>query len=328
MTEVLRKLGLYLQGPYAYHAPSSLDTRSLAVETAPLGRYYIDQTIPLNFGHWPTFDDHGIPWRQNRDGSGFFHNYTTIGGYALAHVDMYLLTGEQHHLDEVVKNCDYALATVDRSNEVWRLRKEENPGQGHIGGVSSIDHGVWMSLLCRAWQVTRRDEYLDTAVKLGALMDVPVSEDGALGYMDVGGKLPWYEEETTSDFKILNGMIYALWGLLDTAIVANDTRANEQWEAGVNSVATALPLFDAGYWSWYGVSESLPAYIASMKYHSLHIVQLDILAGQADYSTIKRYAAQFTEHARRPVNRLRAGTKMAMTKSQGMERYRSETAQA
>ena len=150
MAEILRKLGLYFQDTYAYHVPSSLDTRPLTVETEPLGRYYMDETILLNFGHWSSFDEHGIPWRQSRDGSGFLHNYSTIACYALAHVDMYLLNGEQHHLDEVVKCCDYALVTVDRSNEVWRLKKEEIPTQGHSGRVSSIDHGLWMSVLCRA----------------------------------------------------------------------------------------------------------------------------------------------------------------------------------
>lgn len=322
VAEVRRKVGLYFKGLHAYHAPTDLDPRRLAVETRPLGRYYIDETIPLQFGHWSTFDEQGIPWRQNRESSGFVHNFSTIASYAQARLDMYLLNEEQNDLGEVINCCDYVLSTIDRSDTVWRLKKEELPAQGHKGRVSSIDHGQWMSVLCRAWQLTDRDEYLDTAVNLGALMDVPLADGGVLGYVEAGERLPWYEEETISNFHILNGMICALWGLYDTAIVANDTRANEQWEAGVESVVKALPLFDCGYWSWYGISETLPDYIASMKYHSLHVVQLNVLAEQADDSTIKRYASQFAEYADRPANRLRAGTRMVMAKGRGMDRYR------
>ncbi len=322
MVEVLRKVGLYFRSPRAYHAPSASDPRPLAVATGPLGRYYIDETMLLDFGHWSTFDENGIPLRLSRDGSAYLHKYSTIASYALAHADMYLLTGDTHHVDELVKVCDYVLATVDRSGGAWTLRREEASTGAHTGSVSAINHGQWMSALCRAWQVTDHDEYLDAAAKLVGMMTVPLSAGGVLGHIGTDERLPWYEEEAVSNFHILNGMICTLWGLLDTATVADDPGAKERWETGVDSMTRALPLFDAGYWSWYGISEQLPDYIASMEYHGLHICQLEILADQTDDPTIRQYATRFNDYAGRPLNRLAAGAKIAIMKSRGLERYR------
>ena len=145
--------------------------------------------------------------------------------------------------------------------------------------------------------------------------EVPVEDDGVMGVVEPGN-VHWYEEYPGNPLypHVLNGMIAALWGLRDLFVLNADARAKKLFDAGVDSIARALPRFDTGYWSLYSLAGSRGAYLASMKYHAVHITQLRILAAQTGRAELQATADRFVGYARNPLNRIHAAAAFAGAK--------------
>jgi heparosan-N-sulfate-glucuronate 5-epimerase len=316
MSEVLPKLALYFRGAGAYWELSGREENSV-VDAGPLGRYPLNLVPRLRNGHFTEWDAEGLPVRIGADGRTGIHNYTTLCCFALAHWQSYLGRGDVAHLEKFLRVADYIVRTADRNGKVVRLRVER-PGQGHVGEVSSIVQGEAISVLCRAWYVTKRPEYLETAGGCAELFDVAVEDDGVVGQI-TARKVPWYEEYPTIRplRHVLNGMIYSVWGLRELGVVSRSSRAMQFFATGVNSVAEALPFFDNGFWSLYSLPETGRPYVASMMYHSLHVCQLKALGQQTARSEFLQYAERFEKYSRNALCRLGAAASMVRAKLSG-----------
>ena len=172
-----------------------------------------------------------------------------------------------------------------------------------------------MSVLCRAWQVTKELGYLETAIGCLGPFYRSTEEHGVLGRISTL-RVPWYEEwPQTRCTHVLNGMIYALCGLHDLVVVADHAPARALFEAGVESLVRAIPLFDSGYWSWYHLPEDRsPYYPASMMYQAMHFCQLTTLAQQTGREEFREYASRFGDYMRSRVCRLCAAVGLAKAK--------------
>jgi hypothetical protein len=97
-----------------------------------------------------------------------------------------------------------------------------------------------------------------------------------------GPVLQEYPTEPASH--VLNGWIFALWGLYDFACVG-DRRAASEFDAGVRALEQRLRLYDvAGRWSRYDLYPHPLAHVASPFYHRLHVAQLEAMNVLADGS--------------------------------------------
>lgn len=303
--EWLPKLGLYLRKPDAYWQLSD-EQASLAVDAGPLGRYPLNLTPRLASGHFTLFDEAGLPVRIGPDKKTPLHNYTTICCFALAHWDLYLTNGDANHLEKFLRSADYVSRTAERQGQIVRLRAEK-AGCGHVGEVSAIVQGEGISVLCRAWHVTHDPKYLEMAIGCAEPFVLPLCADGVVTRV-TGLNVPWYEEYTTSlRFRhVLNGMVYALWGLRELAIASGSSRAKEMFDVGIESVLKALPCYDAGFWSLYALPEKGPRYVASILYHNLHICQLKALHSQTGQTEFLKQALHFEAYSRSVTCRLHA----------------------
>jgi heparosan-N-sulfate-glucuronate 5-epimerase len=313
MDERLAKFGLYFREPQAYWKLS--DNRiGLAVDPGPLGRYPLNLAPRLTAGHFTDYDQAGLPVRRATGKNTFLHNYTTICCFALAHWDNYLTSGDSKHFEGFLSAADYIVRTADRRGKIIRLRAEI-PGGGHTGGVSSIVQGEAISVLCRAWQATQQSHYLETAIGCIEPFDLPIAEDGVLGYVSAL-KLPWYEEYPLPRplRHVLNGMIYSVWGLRELAIISSLPRTKELFDRGVDSLHRALPSFDNGFWSLYSLPEEGRPYVASMMYHSLHICQLTALGFQTARVEFSEQALRFDKYSRSAFSRFFAASWMIRAK--------------
>jgi hypothetical protein len=138
--------------------------------------------------------------------------------------------------------------------------------------VSGITQGQGASLLVRLHQQTG-DEDLARAARLAlAPLSVPQADGGVCG--DLGG-LPWPEEYPTSpQSHVLNGAIFALWGMRDVAVGLDCAESRGHFDRGIDSLAANLHRYDTGSWSLYSLFPHPIHNRASSFYHDLHVRQL------------------------------------------------------
>ena len=79
---------------------------------------------------------------------------------------------------------------------------------------------------------------------------------------------------------ILNGHIFALWGLLELGSVCDEPWIGELARAATDTLRRRLPFYDAGYWSYYSLLGARSGFrsVALLKYHAFHIAQLRVTA--------------------------------------------------
>ena len=74
---------------------------------------------------------------------------------------------------------------------------------------------------------------------------------------------------------VLNGGLFAVWGLYDAAVGLGDARARSEFEACARTFAANAHRWDTGRWSRYDLfPHPFLVNVASLAYHALHTNQL------------------------------------------------------
>lgn len=182
--------------------------------------------------------------------------------------------------------------TLNKDKSKYSQADEISPGW-----YSGMGQGHAMSVLTRAFRVSKDEKYLTAAVKAIDLFELPTSEGGVVArFMETG--LIWYEEYPTrpSSF-ILNGFMYSLmgvydlWSTLETEsqnFESEKERAKKIFDTGITSLKTLLLLYDTGSGSVYDLRHftmSTAPKIARWDYHSTHINLLYTLSTIVDDQT-------------------------------------------
>jgi hypothetical protein len=97
---------------------------------------------------------------------------------------------------------------------------------------------------------------------------------------------------------ILNGFIWASWGVYDYYLARGDPRAQKLFDDAMHTLAANLHAYDVGFWSLYEQSGTWLKMLASPFYHHLHIVQLEILYRLTGENIFKKYASQWDTYRR------------------------------
>jgi hypothetical protein len=148
-------------------------------------------------------------------------------------------------------------------------------------------------------------KYLQAAERAFATLTKPVSEGGVL-FEDNENNL-WIEEYLVSPpTHILNGFMWALWGVLDFWCARADESAKEIFDRGVKTLLHNLRRYDTGYWSLYEQSGTRLKMLASPFYHRLHIVQLQVMAKLTGDRAFAEVAERWENYAGQRANRTRA----------------------
>jgi heparosan-N-sulfate-glucuronate 5-epimerase len=84
------------------------------------------------------------------------------------------------------------------------------------------------------------------------------------------------EAPTVPSSRVLNGWIYALWGLWDVAVGLGSSEARVLFDESLKALQASLADYDTGWWSryslWAGGRD-----LAKPFYHRIHVVQLEAL---------------------------------------------------
>jgi heparosan-N-sulfate-glucuronate 5-epimerase len=138
---------------------------------------------------------------------------------------------------------------------------------------SAMAQGEAASLLIRAAGSLDRPDLAQAAERAASPLLSPTSP--LVAVTDEGPVLQEYP--THPPAHVLNGWIFALWGLYDiaTAGYGLSADAGEAFSDGVDALAARLPLYDTGWnWSRYDLFPHRIVHVTSPFYHRLHVEQL------------------------------------------------------
>jgi hypothetical protein len=170
---------------------------------------------------------------------------------------------------------------------------------------SALAQGQGISLLVRAHKESGDARYLDAARQAFASFQQPIDK-GGVAFTDESGDL-WFEEYIVSPpTHILNGFIWALWGVYDYFLATRDSSAQELFSRGVRTLLHNLDRYDLGFWSLYEQSGTRLPMVASRFYHQLHIVQLRVMHRLTGEEAFARVADRWENYARSRTKRTRA----------------------
>src|SRR5947208_48969 len=94
-------------------------------------------------------------------------------------------------------------------------------------------------------------------------------EEGGVTCLDTNG-FTWFEESIVDPpTHILNGFIWAMWGLHDYALHTGSPEAQRLFEDSTKTLQANLRKFDCGFWSLYEQSGTRMKMLASPFYHRL-----------------------------------------------------------
>jgi hypothetical protein len=263
------------------------------------GPYYM--TFSKKADYKGPFDDAGIPLIDYKGNIGLQYNPIAIAQYGLAHYNIFEKNNSQKSLSIFIKQADWLVNNLE-SNEKglrvwmhhfdWEYREVlKNPW------YSALAQGQGISVLVRAYNLTQDIRYMEAADEAFQSL-VTLIQDGGVQYHDKQGNV-WLEEYIVAPpSHILNGFIWALWGVYDYWIMTQDSEARKLYDDCIETLKINLSRYDLGFWSLYELSDLVIKDIASSFYHSLHIVQLDIMYRLTKEAIFQDYMKKWIRYKR------------------------------
>jgi len=235
-----------------------------------------------------------------RGAVGKRHNPIAIAQWGLGNFNLHRRTRAADRRERFLRAADWLVANLspnDRGVPVWKHEFDwEYRDLLRAGWYSALAQGQGISLLCRAYRETSRDVYRETAKRAFRSLTLPV-EEGGVQIRD-GRDGAWLEETIVDPpTHILNGFLWALWGVKDYAAACGGTDARDLLAACTRTVLRRVADYDCGYWSLYEQSGTRMKMLASPFYHRLHVSQLRITARLLDQPELDLWADRWTEYA-------------------------------
>lgn len=234
------------------------------------------------------FDDAGIPVLDYRGAIGPQYNPIAIAQYGLGCWNRWCAQGDRLALDHANRAGEWLAAHLELNRQgkrVWLhhfdweyFQRLKAPWQ------SGLAQGQGISLLLRLADSPEigKPGYREAAEAAFDALAAPIAEGGCL-LTDAAGDV-WLEEYLTDPpTHILNGFLWALWGVWDlmqapTVAAPVRERALTLWEASLQTLEKNMARFDIGYWSAYDVAPLRMRNPASAFYHKLHLAQVEAMA--------------------------------------------------
>lgn len=319
--------------PRAFDSTSENAPRSICEEgdSLPRGRvglgpYYMLFREKADYAG--PYDNDGIPVLDYRGAIGQQYNPIAIAQWGLANGNIFFASGDESRRERSLKAANWLVSNLEQNaHDVWVWNHHfdwEYRDRLKAPWYSGLAQGQGISLLLRAHAMTEEEKYLETAERAFVPLTKRVADGGVL-FDDEQQSLVnknlaaksssdhsasrdlWIEEYIVDPpTHILNGFIWALWGVFDYWLARGDAKAGQLWDRGVESLIANLGRYDAGYWSLYEQSGTRLQMLASPFYHRLHIVQLRVMAKLTGEAKFTGFAERWEGYEDRRLNRTRA----------------------
>lgn len=270
-----------------------------------LGPYYM--TFAQKADYAGRYDAYGIPMLDYRGRIRLQYNPIAIAQYGLGNYNRYVDDGSPQRRQKFLNASNWLVSNLEQnSHAVWVWNHHFNweyRDTLKAPWYSGLAQGQGVSLLVRAHRDTGDSTYLYAARRAFQSLLRSTSEGGVL-YTDSRGDL-WIEEYLVNPpTHILNGLIWALWGVHDYFLATAEADASDLFHKVVQTLVRNLEAYDAGFWSLYEQSGTRLKMLASPFYHRLHIVQLAVLHQLTGLNIFADYAERWKAYAASPVKRV------------------------
>lgn len=255
------------------------------------------------------FDATGIPLLDYGGQIGPQHNPIAISQYGLGNYNRWAAGGSEQRKRKFLACAEWLVANLELgrgSLSVWQHHFDWRYSQIlRAPWHSGLAQGQGVSLLLRAHAVTKDERFSGAAAEAMRSLMAPVDEGGTLWTWPDGGV--WIEEYIVDPpTHILNGNVWALWGIWDFMLATGDEAAAEFFDKAIDTLKNRLGHYDTGYWSLYDVSGKKLPMLASPFYHRLHVAQLRVLHRMTDDPLFGEYADRWDAYQRSRPRRTRA----------------------
>jgi hypothetical protein len=219
---------------------------------------------------------------------------TMVAQMALANWDAHLVTGHERYRSRFMEHADLLLA--NQADGRWNWQIEISSRGLKAPWISGMTQSLGISVLLRAYQLTTDVAYLNAASTALAWMRKPLSS-GGVAIRTYSGT--WYEEYPNAErpSHVLNGHIWALFGIWDYFRVTRDPEAARMFREGVDALRAEVGRYDVGYWVVY--DQLNRADMVNGFYMSFIIEQLKALYAITGDRELRRLARKWTGYQQR-----------------------------
>ena len=254
-------------------------------------------------------DKAGIPLLNYRGRIGPQYNPIAIAQWGLGNYNRFCRFGDDVSRKRFLAASDWLCAHLEQNSPgvwVWNHHFDwEYRTPLKAPWYSALAQGQGISLLVRAYRETGATEYLQVADRAFASF-LRSPDEGGVSFTDERGNL-WFEEYIVSPpTHILNGFIWAAWGVHDYFLATRSRVARDLFARAVRTLRSNLDRYDLGFWSLYEQSGTLLPMVASTFYHRLHVVQLRVMYRLTGEPMFARFADKWESYGRSRVNGARA----------------------
>jgi hypothetical protein len=248
-------------------------------------------------------DEEGVRLYE-RDGKRYYHP-VGIAQFALAKLDVAVQQDDDEALRSAVTNAQKLIETADRHDGGLYFAY---PFDFPLGGQkketirapwwSAMGQGQALTLFVRLYELTGKERWRRAADKTFATLDDrgPRSAPWST-YVDKRGYL-WFEEYagTTKPLLVLNGHMFAIFGLWEYHRLTGSDKAERLFDGGTTLLREYLPLFrEDGDVSYYCLRMPFcrrPLW-QNEKYHFIVQEQMRIIADMTDDPWFRREARRY-----------------------------------
>ncbi|HYA25646.1 MAG TPA: D-glucuronyl C5-epimerase family protein [Terriglobales bacterium] len=272
-----------------------------------LGEYYMLFAEKADYAG--EHDEAGIPLLNYRGTIGPQYNPIAIAQWGLGNYNLYRQSGDVLRSKKFLAASDWLCAHLDQNSHgvwVWNHNFDwEYRTPLKAPWYSGLAQGQGISLLVRAHRETGSAAYLHAAERAFASF-MTLTEEGGVTFIDEQGNI-WFEEYIVSPpTHILNGFIWAAWGVYDYFLATRSSEARDLFDKAVETLRSNLHRYDLGFWSLYEQSGTLLPMVASSFYHRLHIVQLRVMYRLTGEPLLARFAGKWERYGQSRAKSTRA----------------------
>ena len=272
-----------------------------------LGEYYM--LFAEKADYQGAYDASGIPQLDYHGQIGLQYNPIAIAQYGLGNYNLWRRTADPTRKMKFFLAADWLCSHLEPNPSglsVWNHHFNwEYRDTLRAPWYSALAQGQGISLLVRAHKESLDSRYIDAAQRALASFYQPMDE-GGVAFTDESGDL-WFEEYIVRPpTHILNGFIWASWGIYDYLLATEHPSARELFSRAVRTMLHNLDRYDLGFWSLYEQSGTRLPMVASPFYHQLHIVQLRVMHRLTHEARFAEVADRWERYTHSRVNRARA----------------------